>query len=332
MTDWKNVVESTLSLEWLQDLETRAKASLGRVAAPQSDTDRMLHELRVHRVELEMQNDELQRSQLELGQVVDRYRDLLAAAPLGYLAVDTDGRICETNPLAARLLGGEESALHGRHIQGFLATADADRFHLRFRDCLQTNTAQRLDVGIARKAGPAVYVRLQLAPIAAEAVGERRCWLFMTDLSEQIERNERLKEHKLEVASRLAESVAAESDQDAAKRVLLVVDDDPSLLYAVARMLSLEEDYRVFTVSGAAEALEIAGSDQRLDLLLTDVCMPGMNGGELGRRMAKLRPELPRLYMSGDLGGVTLEEEATCIAKPFRSNELLAALKEILSR
>jgi PAS domain S-box-containing protein len=318
-------------MEWLQDLETRAKASLGRVAAPQSDTDRMLHELCVHRVELEMQNDELQRSQLELGQVVDRYRDLLAAAPLGYLAVDTDGRICETNPLAARLLGGEESA-HGRHIQGFLATADADRFHLRFRDCLQTNTAQCLDVGIARTAGPAVHVRLQLAPIAAEAVGERRCWLFMTDLSEQIERNERLEEHKLEVASRLAERVAAQPDQDAARRVLLVVDDDPSLLYAVARMLSLEEDYRVFTVSSGAEALEIAGSDQRLDLLLTDVCMPGMNGGELGRRMAKLRPELPRLYMSGDLGGVALEAEATCIAKPFRSNELLGALKEILSR
>jgi PAS domain S-box-containing protein len=326
-------VESALSLEWLQDLETRAKASLGRFVAPQSDTDRMLHELRVHRVELEMQNDELQRSQLELGQVVDRYRDLLAAAPLGYLAVDTEGRICETNPLAARLLGGEESELHGRHIQSFLTTADADRFHLRFRACLQTHTAQRLEVGIARRPGPAVYVRLQLAPIAAEAVGDRRCWLFMTDLSEQIEWNERLEEHKLEIASRLPESVAAEADQGTARRVLLLVDDDPSLLYAVARMLSLEEDYRVITASSGEEALEIAESDQRLDVLLTDVRMAGgMDGGELGRRMATLRPELPRLYMSGDLGDVILEKKATCIAKPFRSKELLVTLKEHLSR
>lgn len=125
---------------------------------------------------------------------------------------------------------------------------------------------------------------------------------------------------------------SAESDQGAARRVILVVDDEPSLLDAIAKILSLEADYRVITVSRGAEALEIAESDQRLDLLLTDVRMPGMNGGELGRRMATLRPELPRLYMSGGLGSVILEEEATCIAKPFHNHQLLKILKEHLSR
>lgn len=122
------------------------------------------------------------------------------------------------------------------------------------------------------------------------------------------------------------------ADQGADKRVLLLVDDEPMLLTTIAEILSFEEDYRVIAVSSGAEALEIAESDQRLDLLLTDVRMPGMNGGELGRRMSTLRPEIPRLYMSGDLGGVILEEEATCITKPFQTKKLLKTLKEHLSR
>jgi len=74
----------------------------------QKDTQRLIHELRVHQIELEMQNDELRKTQLELEQARNRYIDLFDFAPVGYLICDRDIIIQKANLTASTMLGMEK--------------------------------------------------------------------------------------------------------------------------------------------------------------------------------------------------------------------------------
>ena len=109
----------------------------------------------------------------------------------------------------------------------------------------------------------------------------------------------------------------ADRPQDASQDiVLLVVDDERLVRWAIDRILS--RYFCVITVDSGLEALEIAKRrNQQIDVLLTDVCMPEMNGAELGKHMRVVRPEVVQIYMSGCLQDVTLEPCATLVPKPL---------------
>ncbi|CAA7617951.1 Signal transduction histidine kinase [Candidatus Terasakiella magnetica] len=91
--------------------------------------ERLLHELRVHQAELEMQNDELRQTQLALEESRDRYVDLYEFAPVGYLILSNAGLITEINLTGAALLGTERTKVISRRFDGFVAVADHDRWH-----------------------------------------------------------------------------------------------------------------------------------------------------------------------------------------------------------
>src|SRR5262249_49957651 len=80
---------------------------------------------------------------------------------------------------------------------------------------------------------------------------------------------------------------------------ILVVEDDPSVLRLTAEALQ-RRGYRVLTANGWLEALDLVSrSNVAIDLVLTDIIMPGMGGRVLGERIRLLRPEIRVLYMSG---------------------------------
>jgi len=120
------------------ELRQRAEAALpSRVplaGVPLSiiETQRLLHELQVHQIELEMQNDELQQSRNTLAAVAARYTDLYDFAPVGYVTLDHGGTIVEANLAAAKLLGSERARLAGRRFAAFVAEAD----RRAFSDCV----------------------------------------------------------------------------------------------------------------------------------------------------------------------------------------------------
>lgn len=89
----------------------------------------LLHELRVHQAELEMQNDELRRTQQALEESRDRYVDLYEFAPVGYLTLSSTGIIAEINLTGAAMLGVERGNLISRRFTTFVTTADQDRWH-----------------------------------------------------------------------------------------------------------------------------------------------------------------------------------------------------------
>ena len=97
----------------------RATAAVGQLA----------HELQVHQIELEMQNEELRRTQAELEAVRDRCVDLFDFAAVGYLSLNEDGAIIEANLTGAVLLGAERKRLLGSRFARHVAPADTDRWH-----------------------------------------------------------------------------------------------------------------------------------------------------------------------------------------------------------
>lgn len=102
--------------------------------AVQGEMSRLLHELDVQRRELDKQREELQSAEQALSDSLDRYYELYDMAPIGYLSVDRDGRICEANLAAARCLGSERERdrLIGRPLASFMRERHAEtlRRHL----------------------------------------------------------------------------------------------------------------------------------------------------------------------------------------------------------
>lgn len=86
-----------------------------------ADTQRLVHELQVHQVELEMQNAELHRARLEVETALDKYTELYDFAPVGYFSIDQKGLIQEVNLMGASMLGAVRARLLQRRLQAFVA-------------------------------------------------------------------------------------------------------------------------------------------------------------------------------------------------------------------
>lgn len=118
---------------------------------------------------------------------------------------------------------------------------------------------------------------------------------------------------------------------------VLLVEDDPDLRSYLGDMLR-ELKYHVIVTANAQAALHVLiDDDRRIDLLLTDVVMPGMNGRELGRRAEALRPGLSVLYMTGYSRNAVvhqgrLDEGVELLQKPVSQSQLAHRIREILDR
>jgi PAS domain S-box-containing protein len=101
-----------------------ALALLHRMASgPESASAalKLLHELQVHQVELDLQHEQLEQSRNELSHALDRYVERYDFAPLGLVVVDRDGRITDGNLAAAAFFGVESTALSGRRLEGLVS-------------------------------------------------------------------------------------------------------------------------------------------------------------------------------------------------------------------
>src|SRR4051794_39883570 len=118
------------------DLRSEALERLGRSnfdPGAQSKAARLLHELEVHRIELEMQNEQLRVAQHELEAGLDRYTQLFDFAPIGYATLGIDGVVREVNHVGATLLREPRARIVGKQFSLFLAGA----YRSGFQDLLQ---------------------------------------------------------------------------------------------------------------------------------------------------------------------------------------------------
>ena len=115
---------------------------------------------------------------------------------------------------------------------------------------------------------------------------------------------------------------------------LLLMEDDP-MLRALIRELLEDNGYQVVVAETLEQALEAAGAPGTLDLLVTDVVMPGLNGRQLADRLKEARPGLRVLYMSGYTADIVgqrgvIEEGAAFISKPFTEETLTLGVRQAL--
>lgn len=156
-----------------QELRQRAEEKVcGDDAAAQSlspaETERLLHELRVHQIELEMQNEELHRTHQELAESKDRYYDLYDLAPVGYLTLSQAGIIQEANLTATALLGVTRKDLLRRRITDFILPEDQEVYFLHRRHRFevfprmdQTMSTQGCELRLQRPDNIAFWALLQ---------------------------------------------------------------------------------------------------------------------------------------------------------------------------
>ncbi len=115
------------------------------------------------------------------------------------------------------------------------------------------------------------------------------------------------------------------------KARLLVVDDEPAVRTVVQRVLEqLGHDVQV-AIDGQAALAIMASDPSGFDLVITDIRMPGIDGWQLGERIARHTPGLPILYMSG-YDHVAASHSVLLLRKPFGAEELIERVNELLGR
>jgi PAS domain S-box-containing protein len=166
-------------------LREAAEAQLAAVPArlTQPSADRLLHELQVHQVELEIQNEALRQAQTELETSCNRYRDLYEFAPVAYLTLTGEGRIAEINLTGAVLLGMERQRLLQRQFSQFVSLADRDNWRTHFPNMIRGVQCMQIELSLQRKDGSEFRARLDgLAITAAGGVPAVR--IVVSDISE----------------------------------------------------------------------------------------------------------------------------------------------------
>jgi CheY-like chemotaxis protein len=129
--------------------------------------------------------------------------------------------------------------------------------------------------------------------------------------------------------------VDVEAAPSANRETIVLVEDEDSLRQAAVHALN-DQGYRVLDVRSGAEAIRVCQeSGYDIDLLITDVVMPQMDGRELVGHITRLRPDTKILYISGYAKGAildkgALEPNSEFLAKPFRLSELLQKVREVL--
>ena len=141
------------------DLRKKAEQKLRRKNGADKDlsaleTKKLIHELQVHQIELEMQNEELRNSQILLEESRSKNADLYDFAPVGYFSMDKNWNILEVNLTGVLQLGIERSSLINKPFTLFIHKDDQDIFYIHRRAVLESNTLQSCEVRLKQKKGP----------------------------------------------------------------------------------------------------------------------------------------------------------------------------------
>jgi diguanylate cyclase (GGDEF)-like protein/PAS domain S-box-containing protein len=170
-------------------LRETAEAVLARaplIEPPVRSADELLHELQVHEIELEMQNEALRQTQEALEESRDRYVDLYEFAPVGYLTLTREGLITEINLTGASMLREIRTKLLQRRFARFVVPGDQDRFQRYFMQAFQLGGKQTCELCLLRSDGTHFDVRLDsLLATSGDAAPALR--IALTDISESKE-------------------------------------------------------------------------------------------------------------------------------------------------
>jgi diguanylate cyclase (GGDEF)-like protein/PAS domain S-box-containing protein len=167
-----------------QGVESEANARIS--------TGNLLHELEVHQIELEMQNEALRQSQLELEKSRDRYMDFYDFSPIGYITIDEIGLITELNLTGSAMLGMERNKIRFQRFSAFVTPEYQDHWYRNFQTALATEKVISCELSLQRQDGSHFFARIDSLRLnkKGESLTVR---LVLTDITERIKSEEEIR-------------------------------------------------------------------------------------------------------------------------------------------
>ena len=219
---------------------------------PPEEIQRILHELQIYQIELEMQNEELREAQTELGIAKERYFNFYNLAPVGYITLSNRGLILETNLGISTLLGLTLRDIVKQPISHFILPEDQDIFYFFRKKLFQTNRPQVCDLRMAKKDGTPLWVCLTFST-ASDKSGSHD--IMLTDITERKRAEEDLERERkqlLAIIENLDEAVGVWNTDGN----LVLINDATAKLYGfemkeqMLKHLSEYADVQVRTMDG----------------------------------------------------------------------------------
>ena len=177
-------------------LRAEAEAQLlsaREVDFPARSPEELLHEFQVHQIELEMQNESLRQSLIDLEESRDRYVDFYDFAPVGYLTLSRDGFISEINLTGAALLEQERHKLLSLRFASFVAPEDCDLWNLHFMAVLRRDSKLTCELKIRRRDGSHLHVQIDSLRLLKDGMPSV-VRIALTDIAERKQLEEKLGE------------------------------------------------------------------------------------------------------------------------------------------
>jgi len=178
------------SRERASELRKRAEITLSE--APQAirtmvpaDTQKLIHELNVHQIELEIQNAELRRVQLELQEARDKYLNLYDFAPTGYFTLDHNSLIVDVNLAGSELLGSEKHRLIGAQFTSSISPDSQDAFYFHYREVLKTGIKGNCELKMLKADGTPFHAQMISMVVPEKDANINQCRTAVIDISER---------------------------------------------------------------------------------------------------------------------------------------------------
>ncbi|MDX9786286.1 MAG: PAS domain S-box protein [Desulfobacterales bacterium] len=218
---------------------------------PPKEIAKLVHELRVHQMELKMQNDELRRIQAELEKTRNRYVHLYDFAPTAYFTVDETGAVAAANLTAACILDRPRATLVGRTFSHFISGEDRDIWYLHRKRLLETGDFQSFQLRLVKNDGSVFYVHLECLRVQDGSSENKHIRIAVTDITGLKRAEDALRqlnetlEQQVAERTELAESRAGqlqtlavnliEAEERERQRIATLLHEDLQQILAAAR-------------------------------------------------------------------------------------------------
>jgi PAS domain S-box-containing protein len=254
MTEDKSGEDRAARLRRLAEERRKKNATQIDRTMVEQDYQVLVHELQVHQIELEMQNEELRMAQGQLGEWLAKYSDLYDFAPVGYVTSNREGLILEANLTFAGQLGVERGRLIDTPLWLYAAAPDRGKLRSHLDQVFKTNERRTCELRLQRPSGPEGYVQLDSIRVLS-VDGAELCRTSVTDISIRKEAEEEVRRVHDELERRVEERTAQLSENERKFRKLS--QEFQTLLNAISDTLILLSPEMEVLWTNRANGLEL---------------------------------------------------------------------------
>ena len=248
MTDQQSGNERFEKLRCLAEQQSKERTPLNASAAGKQDYQQLMHELQVHQIELEMQNEELRMTQEQLGESLEKYSDLFDFAPVGYVTTNSMGRIVEANLTFAGQLGIDRGRLINTALSLYAVVSDRATFRAHLAQVFNSSKPHTCEVRLEQKKGPDRYVQADSIR-ALHDDGSPSCRTSITDISVRKAAEEALVSLYGELENRVVERTVALSANE--KKFKKLSQEFRTLLNAISdTLILLSPEMEILWING----------------------------------------------------------------------------------